>query len=529
MMIEIVVDGDKLRRFHRLLKDRLICAFPGAGVALRAGEGGGAQPAAVSLLLRFERLIYRRGRETICDLLPAAAFDLASGGADIVIDFSSNPSRVDPGVLSLRPLFDNDGAESALIGALVAGRAPQIAIENASTGETVATGLPSLEAADGLIGGMEAVYSRAIVLIEQAIRDPRRSAPRPRFETRTVSEAEIVRAALANLARNAARMLYHLTCYAPHWRVGWRFNDGPGVTDLGRLDGPTWRVLPDRGYDSFADPFPFVWRGRSCLFFESLDHRVGKGVISTIEFGPDGPIGEPTPVIEEPWHLSYPFLIEVEGQLWMIPESSGSGKVPLYRCVEFPYRWERRDPLLEGIEAADPTIFTQNGRYYMTSVVRDGLGGYSDTLAIHHAARLFGPWLPHAARPVLVDARAARPAGAVIERSGVLWRPVQDCSRGYGRALRLARIDRIDPENFEQTFTSEIGSGPLWPGGRLHTVNRIGRLETIDGVAVTPKLSILRRLAASRTEPQGGASSAGSGAASPPTASRPARGGVWIN
>jgi hypothetical protein len=499
MMIEIVVDRDKLRRFHRLLKTRLACVFPGAGVALRAGDGGGAQPAAVPPLLKLERLVYRRGRETICDLLPAAEFDAASdAAADVVIDFSSNPRRADPDVLSLRPLFDNSGAETALIGALVAGRAPWIAIEKPSTGEIVAIGLPSLEAAVGLTGGMEAVYSRAIVLIEQAIRDPQRSAPRPLFEARTASEAEIMRGAVANLAKNAARTLYHLVCYAPHWRIGWRFNDGPGVMDLGRLDGPTWRVLPDRGYQSFADPFPFVWRGRTCLFFESLDHRAGKGVISTIEFGPEGPIGEPTPVIEEPWHLSYPFLIEEEGQLWMIPESSGSGKVPLYRCVDFPYRWERREPLLEGIEAADSTVFARNGRYYMTSVVRDGLGGYSDTLAIHHARRLFGPWLPHAASPSLIDGRAARPAGAVIERSGVLWRPVQDCSLTHGRALRLARIDRIDPENFGQTFTSEIESGPLWPGGRLHTVNRAGRLETIDGVAVTPKLSVLRRLVANR-------------------------------
>jgi hypothetical protein len=501
MIIEIAVDRDGLRNIHLLLKERLRRAFPGAKVALRATPSAAVLPAAVPLLLKFERLIFRRSRETICDPMASARFDPPVDGApQIVIDFSSRPESPRAGVLSLRPLFDG-GTETSMIGALVAGRAPTIAIENAATGEIVASGVPSLEAADGLTGGMEAVYSRAMILIEQAAREPRRSAPRPRFEPRSASEVEVARYAVANLGKSAARRLYHVTCYAPHWRVGWRFNDGPGVMDLGRLDGPAWNVLPDRGHNSFADPFAFIWHGRAFAFFEELDHRVGKGFISAVEFGSNGPIGEPVPVIEEPWHLSYPFLIEAEGQLWMVPESSGAGQVPLYRCVDFPRRWERCEPLLDGIEAADATIFPHDGRYYMTSVVRDGFGGYSDTLAIHHAPRLFGPWRPHATRPALVDAAAARPAGAVVEKSGALWRPVQDCSRGYGLAIRLARIDRLDAEHFEQTFTTRVEPGRLWPGGRLHTLNRAGRLETIDGVVATPKLPTLRRLLADRVAP----------------------------
>ncbi len=62
MMIEIVVDRDKLRRFHRLLKTRLACVFPGAGVALRAGDGGGAaarRGSALVLKLRAARLSAR--------------------------------------------------------------------------------------------------------------------------------------------------------------------------------------------------------------------------------------------------------------------------------------------------------------------------------------------------------------------------------------------------------------------------------------------------------------------------------------
>jgi hypothetical protein len=197
--------------------------------------------------------------------------------------------------------------------------------------------------------------------------------------------------------------------------------------------------------------------------------------------------------LKEPWHLSYPFLIEEDGELYMVPEASLSGAITLYRCVDFPARWEPVAKLVDGVEAADATIFRHGCRYWMTSVVREGCGGYSDTLAIHHAPSLFGPWEAHALSPVLVDSRVARPAGGVVSHNGALLRPVQDCSKGYGKALAIMRIDALDPWTFRQTLTAHLGPGKDWPGNRLHSLNRFGRLEVIDGAVFTPKYMPLRR------------------------------------
>jgi hypothetical protein len=501
IVLEIGLSG--ARRFHRLLRDRLARRFPQSAISLRRVEGSPPVPGAVAALLAVERLVFRRSRETLCDLLPECETRApASSAPDIIVDLSGRPAAKAGSGLTLRPLYDGDSSEAAMIGALIGGRAPEVAIENVSTGQIICAGVPSLEAADGLTGGMEAVYSRVMTLLEQAIRAPEKSLPRVQGATLGASSAAIARRGAKSLVGHVVRKLYHLCCYAPHWRVGWRLHEGPGVMELGHLKGPKWHVLADPGRRFFADPFPITRDGRTYLFFEDLDHHVGKGIISAIEFGPDGPIGEVFPVIEEPWHLSYPFLIEADGQLWMVPESSKSGQVTLYRCVDFPGKWERCAALLEGVEAADATIFAHDGLFYMMSAVREDLGGYSDTLAIHHAPRLLGPWTEHAARPALIDAGAARPAGAIVRKEGALWRPVQDCTHGYGHALRLARIDRLDTQDFAQTFTAHIGSGPLWPGGRLHTLNRFGPLEVIDGVSITPRLAPLRTLVARRLEPR---------------------------
>ncbi len=78
------------------------------------------------------------------------------------------------------------------------------------------------------------------------------------------------------LAVSIAKEIYRLCCYAPHWHIGWRFNDGPGVWQTGDLSGPGWNVLGDPGHRFYADPFPIAWQGRTFVFFEDLDHRIGK-------------------------------------------------------------------------------------------------------------------------------------------------------------------------------------------------------------------------------------------------------------
>lgn len=494
MRIVIDVDRRNLRRFHRLLRDRLARKFPGAGVALRLVDGEKPLPG-LDLLLGLERMIRRPAGEALSDPVPAGTIgEPAAETPDLLLDLSGRAEPSTTPATTLRPLYDGEGSEAAMIGALCEGRGPEIAIENRTTGQIVCKGTPSLEAPEGLSGGIDAVYSRMMMLLGQAIESPEKSAPRGAPARVDAAGLALLRYGARSRAVAIARRLYHLCCHAPHWRIGWRSHLGPGVLERRDLGGPRWNVLGDPGGRFFADPFPMTRDGRSFLFFEDFDHRLGKGAISTVEFGPRGPIGAVIPVLAEPWHLSYPFLIEAEGALWMVPEASRSGRILLYRCIEFPSRWERSATLVEGVEAADSTIFRHEGMFYMMSALREDIGGFSDTLAIHWAPRLSGPWREHAARPALIEATGARPAGAVTRRGGAPWRPVQDCAVGYGRALRLARIDRLDPDHFAQTLSAPIGSGAFWPGGRLHTLNRAGMLEVIDGIAINPKLASLRGL-----------------------------------
>ena len=173
---------------------------------------------------------------------------------------------------------------------------------------------------------------------------------------------------------------------------------------------------------------------------------------------------------------------------------SANRSVVLYRADPFPHRWVQEAVLLTDIEASDATIIQHGGTFWMFAATRDGAGSWSDMLSLFSAPDLRGPWTPHPANPVLVDQASARPAGAMVVRDGKLWRPVQDCTFGYGTGIGLAEVTRLDREGFEQNVQAVLRADPKWPGRRFHTLNRAGRIECIDGAAHSPRSPTLAGL-----------------------------------
>ena len=238
--------------------------------------------------------------------------------------------------------------------------------------------------------------------------------------------------------------------------------------------------MPDDARRYFADPFVFRRDGVAHVFCEEFPYATGKGVISTFTIGRDGAVGKPRVVLERPYHLSYPMVFERDGAVFMIPESSASGAIELYRATRFPDAWELDAVLVEGVSAADATLIERGGHLWLfASIAEVGMSSW-DALGLFHAPRLAGPWTAHPANPVLIDAATARPAGMMFARDGALMRPAQDCTGGYGSALTLCRVDRLDPEGYAQTFVARLVAQPSWRAEGVHTLNAAGGLEVVD-------------------------------------------------
>jgi hypothetical protein len=493
VIVELRFDGNRPRAWMARLAKLLDDGHTDIQIAWL--KTGASRPAGLEALFELERMLLRGGKANGADAVGKDAcgtLKRTDRHPDMVVDFTDlEPDPACTARRYLRPLYNGAPGEDAALTAILSGDLPLIEIRDEIGGEIVDAGLPSAEVADGLSGSLDTVMARTATLLGAVLSGRPRPAPRAMTGFNRKHSRSPASYVFRGLAGAVAKRIYRLCCYSPHWRVGWRHTDDPGVWRSGDLSGPEWKAISSPATRFYADPFPATRQGRTFVFFEDLDHRIGKGTISAVEFGDAGPTGPAIPVLEEPWHLSYPFLIEHDGELWMIPESTGNRDVALYKCIDFPNRWERHATLLSGLELADATIVRHAGIYYLFGVTRDGAGGYSDTLSVFYAQQFFGPWIAFESNPVMVDRATARPAGNFVTMNGRLWRPVQDCTDGYGCALGLAEVTELSPTSFRQVVRHVLRPGPLWPGRKLHTLNRCGRLELIDGTSFQPKTRAL--------------------------------------
>lgn len=298
-----------------------------------------------------------------------------------------------------------------------------------------------------------------------------------------------VRSALPRLGRESLRRLRYRQA---HWRVGYRYIDGPGVAATGRL-GKGWRQVPDPGDRFYADPFPRRGPEGDFIFVEEYPHATGKGIISVMRVEENGQVHPAQPVLEEPFHLSYPQVFDWGGETWMLPEASASRRLTLYRAARFPDRWEAETVLLEGREISDATLLEHAGSWWLFATERDGLGSTSDTMAVFQAPSIEGPWTPHPLNPVVIDRRLARPGGAFIRLGKRILLPVQDGTEGYGGGLGLSELKALDADTVRLSDPLPISAAGDWPYPRIHTLNRAGRLEVIDGIAAAPRRSASAR------------------------------------
>lgn len=266
-----------------------------------------------------------------------------------------------------------------------------------------------------------------------------------------------------------------------NWFLAYRTNPRDFICNTERFQAGGFKLLLPPEDRAYADPCVFSFGGVEHVFFEEWNPDTDKGVIAWTTLGPDGRLRRPETVLEEPYHLSYPFVFETEDGVFMIPESAAAGSVDLYRATGFPRRWERVARLLDKVSAADPTLLHHDGRWWMFLTLGEQGTSKCDELHLYYADSIYGPWCPHRANPVKIDVSSARPGGRLFKRGRKLIRPSQDCSRSYGGALTLNEVTRLTPDEFEECEIDKLSPDWLPFNTGFHTVSHSARLEVIDG------------------------------------------------
>jgi hypothetical protein len=206
-----------------------------------------------------------------------------------------------------------------------------------------------------------------------------------------------------------------------------------------------------------ADPFVATRDGRTCVFAEDFLYGESKGRISAFELQADG-ARELGTAIEESFHLSFPFLFEYEGGLFMCPESCEAKQIRIYECTQFPLGWQLRVVAMSDVTAADTMIFEKDGLWWMlsnisTSEPRD-CG--SELYAFWATSPLGADWKPHPCNPVVSDPLSAR-NGGLLRDSTEHVRVAQGRQFGsYGASARLFRITRLNQNEYAEELVSVL-------------------------------------------------------------------------
>lgn len=153
-------------------------------------------------------------------------------------------------------------------------------------------------------------------------------------------------------------------------------------------------------------------------------------------------------VLKEPFHLSFPFIFEENGEIYMMPETLATEEVALYRFDEFPLKPVKDRVLLRGAYK-DSSLTKHDGIWYFFTTSDSGLElYYIEDLAKGHL-------IPHARNPITDDPRYSQCGGSPIMLDGQLYRIAQDGSGEYGRNISILEINELSRKSYSETVVAD--------------------------------------------------------------------------
>ena len=272
------------------------------------------------------------------------------------------------------------------------------------------------------------------------------------------------------------------------WSIG--IYEGYNLFSLGsskNISNPvlTAKDVTDIDAVFLADPFMVFNGGRFFMFFEVLNRKTGHGDIAYAESSDGRKWNYIKVVIDEKFHLSYPYVFVWDNKYYMIPESNEDLSVRLYKATEFPDKWEYVGNVLSGYRYVDPSIFHYNNKWWMFVSNNE-----NNVLNLYFSDDLLQGWQPHPKNPIVkFNKHVARPAGRVIIQDGKPLRFTQDDDPKYGLQVFAFEITELSETSYAEKLAVEkpilTKTGIGWNAAGMHHLDshKIGDrwVSVVDG------------------------------------------------
>lgn len=270
-------------------------------------------------------------------------------------------------------------------------------------------------------------------------------------------------------------MLERTGLFAESWNIAWRRRK---ETETLLSDKDTEFMIKNNSFKYWAaDPFLFEYKGEVYIFAELYDYIHSRGSIGYCKWN-GKKFGKWKQIILESYHLSYPYVFEKNGQVYIMPESGADKTLYLYHAVNFPNQWEKGESLRENVVYGDTTPFMwKEHNYALTYDVKDENKYELVLLDMEDSKNDY----------TLADINninMRRPAGKMLKIGEAYVRPAQKCVDDYGEGLIFYKCKceqgRYSEEDIEMILPQELKYSKMILLDGMHTYNISNHFEVID-------------------------------------------------
>ena len=233
-----------------------------------------------------------------------------------------------------------------------------------------------------------------------------------------------------------------------------------------------------------ADPFMLLKNGKYYMFFEVMNRKTNQGDIGYAKSTDGRKWKYKKIIIDEEFHLSYPYVFEWDNNYYLIPESGQDLSVRLYKATSFPEKWQYVGNLLSGYRYLDPSIFRYEDKWWMFVYEKNSV------LNLYYSKHLSTGWMSHPMNPIVkLNKHISRPGGRVIVYNHKLYRFTQDDYPSYGIQVFAFEITKLSEKSYKEKMVSRVPiltkAGNGWNAAGMHHVDlhKVGDkwIAAVDG------------------------------------------------
>ena len=260
------------------------------------------------------------------------------------------------------------------------------------------------------------------------------------------------------------------------WSVAYCYHD--------RFSKSLWRYKEIKNPKGrfLADPFVIENNGENFIFVEDFFYNDNKGRISVIKVDKQKYdfLGV---VLEEDFHLSFPFVFMDGNDIYMIPETCKNGDIRLYKSTEFPLKWEFEQQLMTNVDAADTMLFKNDNIWFMlTNICSSNLGDHQSELHIFYSEDFTsGKWQAiESGNPVVFSSLKAR-NGGFFRINEALYRVNQVHGQShYGKSFNVNLVEVLSKDEYVEKEVSLIEPNFKDSSNSTHHFNANENVAAVD-------------------------------------------------